>query len=70
MRLSSLAEYRIKAGLTQEQTAEILDIATSTYNQYETGKRNIPAEAVDKLKKVLSIEDGEIFLPSRFTVSK
>jgi DNA-binding XRE family transcriptional regulator len=58
-----LADYRIKAGYTQEKIAEELEIATSTYNQYETGKRNIPTETMEKLINTLKIRDKNIFYP-------
>lgn len=48
----------------------MLDIAISTYCQYETGKRNVPAEVVDKISNILNINKEDIFLPIKFTVSK
>ncbi|MEL7659570.1 helix-turn-helix transcriptional regulator [Acetobacterium wieringae] len=66
----SLSEARVDAGYTQEEMSKLLNIGTSTYNQYETGARNIPAEIVDEITNILKIEKSEFFLPAKFTLSK
>lgn len=66
----TLAEIREYNRKSQKDMAEMLDIAISTYCQYETGKRNVPAEIVDKISNILNINKEDIFLPIKFTVSK
>lgn len=65
-----LAKIRESKGLSQSQMASLLNIGTSTYCQYETGKRNIPLNIVNKIKEILEIKNKDIFLPTKFTVSK
>lgn len=55
-------------GFTQEYVANSVGVATSSYNQYETGARSIPADTAEKIASVLGVEVGEIFLPMKFTV--
>lgn len=66
----TLAEIREYNRKSQKDMAEMLDIAIYTYCQYETGKRNVPAEIVDKISNILNINKEDIFLPIKFTVSK
>ena len=46
MRLKELREDR---DLTQQQVADILNCKQNTYQQYESGKRQIPTSALMKL---------------------
>lgn len=41
--------------LTQEQVAEVLDVAQTTYSQYELGKRQIPIDTLIKLCKFYNV---------------
>lgn len=64
-----LKAYRIKENKTQQEMADELGIGVSTYNQYENGLRNIPNNIVEKIIDMLKI-DKNIFLPTKFTISK
>ena len=44
-----LKELREDRDLTQAQIAEILNCKQNTYQQYESGKRQIPVQAIKKL---------------------
>lgn len=44
-----LKEIREDRDLTQQKIAEILNIKQNTYQQYESGKRQIPLETLKKL---------------------
>ncbi|EFM24808.1 DNA-binding helix-turn-helix protein [Peptoniphilus duerdenii ATCC BAA-1640] len=66
----SLAEIREENSKTQKDMADLLGIAVSTYCQYETGKRNLPVETVNKISKILNVNKNDIFLPIKFTVGK
>lgn len=66
----TLVEIREENRKTQKDMADLLGIAVSTYCQYETGKRNLPAEIVNKISKILNVNKNDIFLPIKFTVGK
>lgn len=68
--MTSLASLRKKAGITQEEMAQNLGIGISTYNQYENSQRNIPYQIAEKIAKILNVSVDQIFLPTKFTVSK
>lgn len=61
---------RKERGFTQEQMATKLKIAVSTYNQYETGNRSVPADIAKSICEILKVDISFIFLPIKFTVSK
>ena len=44
-----LRELREEYGYTQMQIADFLNVRQNTYSQYESGKREIPLEALIKL---------------------
>lgn len=68
--IKSLETIRKEKGFTQEQMAIMLCIAVSTYNQYETGKRNVPNDIAARISEILGESISNIFLPKKFTVSK
>ena len=51
----NLKKYREKNGITQKAFANSCNIATSTYNQYETGKRQPDLETLKKLAEKLQV---------------
>lgn len=69
-RIIKLENIRKEKRFTQQEMAEKLDIAISTYSQYETGSRGIPVHIAIKISEILDIEISKIFLPTKFTVSK
>ena len=66
----TLENVRKGRGYTQEYMASQLSVAVSTYNQYENGTRSVPRKIAESVAKVLGVEIGEIFLATKFTVSK
>lgn len=66
----TLVDIRKEKDISQEAMANKLNIAISTYCQYETGKRNIPVNIVDSICEILDIKEEDIFLPIKFTVGK
>lgn len=68
--MRQIEDIRKAKGFTQEYVAGIVGVATSSYNQYETGARSIPADIAQRIADVLGVERDEIFLPTKFTVSK
>lgn len=52
MRLRDIREDRDQ---TQEEIAEILNVKQNTYQQYESGKRQLPIEALIKLAKYYNL---------------
>lgn len=65
MRLDAV---RTAMGITQENMANRLNIATTTYCQYENGKRMIPRDIAEKVAKILCCPVEAIFLPVKFTI--
>lgn len=65
MRLDAV---RTAMGITQENMANRLNIATTTYCQYENGKRMVPRDIAEKVAKILRCPVEEIFLPVKFTI--
>lgn len=63
-----LKEAREKKGFSQKAFSEKIKVPASTYNQYENGERNIPAEIAKVIAKELNVKIDEIFLPLRFTI--
>lgn len=68
--INPLENARKKRGYTQEQMARKLEIAVSTYNQYEKSARNVPVEIAEKISNILETDMLDIFLPKKFTISK
>lgn len=59
---------RTARGITQENMANQLNIATATYCQYENGKRMIPRDIAEQVANILCCPVDEIFLPVKFTI--
>lgn len=59
-----LIEVRIKKGYTQEQMANKLNIARTTYTGYEKGNVNPSLEVALIIKKILNYKKDDIFLNS------
>ena len=60
MRQISLKAARVDNGLTQEQLAEKLGIATQTLKLYERGERHITYDLALKTAEILNFELGDI----------
>ena len=63
-----LAEVRKAKGLSQKDMAELLGLPRSTYYEYETGSKTIPADVAEKISKILNKPLASLFLPVRFTI--
>lgn len=59
-----LIEIRKKKGYTQEQMADKLNIARTTYTGYENGNVSPSLETALKIKKILFYKNDDIFLIS------
>lgn len=57
-----LIEIRKKKGLTQEEMADKLNIARTTYTGYENGKFSPSLEIALKIKEILKYKKDDIFL--------
>jgi ribosome-binding protein aMBF1 (putative translation factor) len=55
-----LAGARLKAGLTQAQLAEKLDIRQNMVSDYERGRRGYSAAMARRLSKVLMVKEEQI----------
>lgn len=47
--LQRLRDFREDRDISQKQMAELLNVAQTTYSDYERGKINIPLETLKKL---------------------
>ncbi len=68
--MSNLEQARKAQGLTQIDMSQKLNIAVSTYNQYENGNRSVPLDIANCICDILQTNMSSIFLPKKFTVSK
>ena len=59
---NKLIEVRVKRGYTQEQMANKLNIARTTYTGYEKGNVAPSLEVALNIKKILNYENDDIFL--------
>lgn len=56
-----IKRLRQKKGLTQEQFAEKIDIATRTLSGIETGENFVTSETLEKMLNILEITSNELF---------
>ncbi len=63
MRLK-LKSLRLEAGFTQDELAQKLNVARTTYTNIENGNRNPSFDLFFKIKKTLKTDDDSIFLKS------
>lgn len=56
-----IQELRIAKNLTQEYTAELIGIETSSLSNIERGKYFPTAKNLDKIAKALNVEPHELF---------
>lgn len=58
---TKIKRLRQKRGLTQEQFAEKIDIATRTLSGIETGENFVTSETLDKMLEILEVSSSELF---------
>ena len=59
-----LIQRRKKKGITQQEMANLLGIARSTYSAYELGNIDPPLKISTKIKEILNYRNDNIFLIS------
>ena len=57
-----LRQFRLKAGFTQQNIAEILNISRSAYTYYETGKTSPDAATLNRIARIYDISIEDFFL--------
>lgn len=70
MNNTKLTNLRKEKGYSLIGMAKLLGIGTSTYCQFESGVRTVPANVAHKISEILCVEFNDIFLPTRFTISE
>ena len=50
-----IKDIREDLDMTQAEVASYLNVRQSTYSQYETGKRQLPIDALIKLSKLFGV---------------
>lgn len=58
----NIKKIRTNKGLTQKQLAELLNVATITIQNYESGRREPNYDMLSKLSEVLSVPLVELFI--------
>lgn len=58
---AKIKRLRQKQGLTQEQLAEKIDIATRTMSGIETGENFVTSDTLEKILEVLNVSSSELF---------
>lgn len=59
--VNNMKYFRIKSNLTQEQVADKLGIAVSTYSMMENGKRGVDLQKAKSLEKIFNTTIDDIF---------
>lgn len=62
-----LKSLRVKHGLSQEDTAKLLGITSSTYNRKENGSRKFYVDEAGKLADIFNTTVEEIFFANKVT---
>ena len=55
-----MKQARLKAGLTQQQVADIMGITKSTYCGYETAKRQPDPQRIKQIAKALNVSADKL----------
>ena len=55
-----IRKYRENLGLSQEEFSEMIDVSRNTISRIETGKHLPTAKNLDKIRKVVNIENSNI----------
>lgn len=58
---TKLKRYRLQAGFTQRNVAEVLNISRSTYTYYELGKTSPDPATLNRIAKLLGVSVEEFF---------
>lgn len=58
---NNIRRYRKAAGLSQEQLAEMIEIATTSLSLIETGKGFVTSSTLDKITKALKVTAAQLF---------
>ena len=65
--MNKLREFRKKAGLTQKEVADCLDVTESQYSRLEAGNRRLHIDDAVKLARLFGTTLNDIFLPINMT---
>jgi len=66
--LSKLKKAREQANFSQYTIAKTLNIPRTTYASYEVGRNRLPFNLIVELKKILAIDDDNIFLSDTYNI--
>ena len=61
--MNHLQKYRIKAGYTQQELADLMQVCTKTVKQWEDGSTKPDYEQAYQLASILKVEFWDIFPP-------
>ena len=57
-----LRGFRLRAGFSQQNVADILNVSRSTYTYYETGKTTPDPTTLNRIAKIFAVPLEEFFL--------
>ena len=66
---NNLKSYRIRAGYTQDKTAELLGISRVTYCDYEVNPQKVKVETLQQIADVLKCKLSDFFVEYNVTKS-
>jgi transcriptional regulator with XRE-family HTH domain len=58
--LRALTIFRIRAGLTQQELADLVGVAQATINRYEKGERTPRPATLGRLADALGVEEWDL----------
>lgn len=66
---NNLKSYRVRAGYTQEDIAELLGITRNTYCDYEVNPQKVKVETLQTIADKLNCKLSDFFVESNVTKS-
>lgn len=66
---NNMKSLRMRCGLSQEETADLLGVSRTTYCDYETNPLKVKIETFKKLSEIFNCELFEFFLQNNVTKS-
>ena len=60
--VNRLKALREQAHLTQREVAKLLDVDEPTVSRWESGRRPLPPEVIEKLARVFKVSSWQLFL--------
>lgn len=66
---NNLKSFRVRAGYTQEEMAELLSITRNTYCDYEVNPQKVKVETLQMIADRLNCKLSDFFVENNVTIS-